>query len=230
VLADVLLDAVALVLPVDCAGCGGDGRALCSACRGRLHPAPQRRRLIDGTVVTSALRYEGVPRRVILALKEQGRTDVAKALAVPFATAIGIALDAVPGGIVHLAAMPIGRAAYRRRGYDPVRTLLSRAGFAAPASVLRDLRPREEQKSLGRQARAENLAGTMGVRGDIRARRFLLLDDVITTGATLLEAGRAIREAGGEVAAAVALAATPRLFGDSHPALGETRDIPSGRV
>jgi predicted amidophosphoribosyltransferase len=230
VLADALLDAMALVLPVSCAGCGADGRALCSVCRGRLRPAPERQQLVDGTVVTAALRYEAVPRRVILALKEQGRTDVAKALAIPFAAAIGAALDSMPVGIVRIAAMPPGRAAARRRGYDPVRALLGRAGFGAPASVLRDVRLREEQKSLGRQARAANLVGTMGVRGDIRGLRFLLVDDVITTGATLVEAGRAIREAGGEVVAAAVLATTPRLFADSHRALGETRDISSGRV
>ncbi len=223
---DVLLDALAVLLPVACAGCGRDDRTLCDACRVLLEAGRHRRMLADGTSVVAALRYDGAVRRVVLAFKEEGRTDVARALATPLATAIGVAAT----GTVQLVAMPVGREAYRRRGYDPVRLMLRKGGFGPPVAALLDVRRRDEQKALGRQARAANLEGTMTARGDLRGGRFLLVDDVVTTGATLLEAARAIRDGGGEVVGAAVLAATPRLFDDSHRALGQNRDFPSRRV
>ncbi|MHB1173106.1 MAG: hypothetical protein ACYCZY_11580, partial [Lacisediminihabitans sp.] len=69
VLSDAVLDAVqdawAVLMPVDCAGCGADGRALCQACLAQLAAVPERRELADGTPVVTALRYEGAVRRTI---------------------------------------------------------------------------------------------------------------------------------------------------------------------
>ena len=235
-LTDVLLDALAVLLPVTCVGCTLDDRALCAACRLALVPTPQVRSLADGLTVTSALRYDGVVRQVILAFKESGRTDVARPLAAPLAAAIrsvairSAAIHSAATGGVNLVAMPVGRAAYRRRGYDPVRLLLRKGGFGAPLGALVSVRKRDEQKGLDRAARAVNLVGTMGARGDIHGCRIMLVDDVVTTGATLLEAARAIRAGGGEVIGAAVLAATPKLFADSAHTLRQTSDIPSLRV
>lgn len=214
-----LLDALAIVLPVTCAGCSADGRALCAACMSQLVPSLRLRQLSDDVRVCSALSYEGAVRNAVLAFKGSGRTDIAAALSVPLAAAV-LASAAVSPDRLLLVAMPGGREAYRRRGYDPVRLLLRRAGLGSPRKVLVGIRRRDEQKGLGREARAVNLAGTMGVRGDIRGERLLLVDDVVTTGATLREAVRALRGGGATVLGAAVLAATPRLFGDSFDAQG----------
>ena len=219
-LRDALLDAWALLIPVDCAGCGGSDRSLCPACVVALIPEPTARAVAGSLAVVTALRYEGAVRRVILAYKEQGRTDVATALAMPLAAAIGRAVAAQAAGPAdelttgqapELVAVPTSRAAYRRRGYDPVRTLLARAGMRQ-AKVLDHTRVTARQKALDAASRAENLHGAFIARASLTGRRFIIVDDILTTGATLTEAARAIRAAGGVVAGGATLAFTPRLW------------------
>ncbi|MHA6667397.1 ComF family protein [Homoserinimonas sp. A447] len=212
---DALLDAWAVLMPIDCAGCAGPDRALCAGCRIRLAPDPAWHRLPDGTPVVSALDYSGTVRQVILALKEQGRTDVAGALAAPLRSALhaAAALAEVPSP--ELALVPPSRSSFRRRGYDPVALLVRKAGFASSA-VLRPSRSTLQQKSLNLESRSVNLAGSLYAVSALGGRTFILVDDVMTTGATLSEASRAIREAGGQVVCAATLAHTARLF-PRHP-------------
>jgi ComF family protein len=212
-LRNAILDAMAVLLPVSCAGCGVDDRALCGTCRGELAPEPFLRSLDDGTPVWAALAYDGVVRRVILGLKEQGRTDVARALAVSLGSAVSRAVlhaaDQAPGE-VELVVPPVSRASFRRRGYDPVRLLARAAALPRPARVLVNMYERASQKTLDRAERGTNLAGSMGAYRALHGRRFLVLDDVITTGATLSEVIRSLREGGAEVVGAAVVAATPR--------------------
>jgi ComF family protein len=223
-LREALLDTWAVLLPVECAGCGAPDRALCLACLAALAPAPESRMLDGGLRVTSAVRYEGVVRSAILNYKEHGRTDVARALAASLGSALSTALGTGSGagggvggpgsaiaGRVEVCPVPTSRAAFRRRGYDPLALLLRRAGLSWRTGLLVPTRGHARQKALGRAARARNSAGWLRARHPLVGRGFVLVDDVVTTGATLLEAARAIREAGGEVVAAVALASTPRL-------------------
>ena len=204
-----LLDAWALVMPVECAGCGAPDRSLCDACVGSLIPLPTTRSTPHGLRVVTALRYEGVVRSVILALKEQHRTDAAGALAPSFAAAVGRMLPLAGG--VELVPVPTSRAAYRRRGYDPVALLVRRSGHPR-SEVLRATRRTASQKTLGLAERARNLSGAFAAKGDLTSRSFVLVDDVMTTGATLDEAARALSAAGGRVLGAATLAFTPRIF------------------
>jgi predicted amidophosphoribosyltransferase len=210
-----VLDALALLLPVECAGCGADDRGLCAICVSELQPSPTPRVTAGGLWVVTALRYEGRVRRVILALKEQHRTDLAVALSRPLAVAVRQSRASAhaqrPGTGLEIAVVPTSRSSYRRRGYDPVSVILRHTGYR-PAAVLRTSRRTASQKSLDSAARASNVHGAMVARRPLTGRIFVLVDDVLTTGATLDEAVRAIRAAGGEVAAAATIAFTPRLF------------------
>jgi ComF family protein len=215
-----LLDAWALLMPVECAGCGASDRALCPSCRIALAGRPARHPLPDGIPVFSALDYAAVVRAAILAYKENGRTDVARALARPLRAAIDEALrstDRPPARAspVEVVAVPTSRRAYRRRGYDPVALLLRRAGVRC-VSELRVVRDSAQQKKLGVEERAANRRGVLAARRRLDGRSFLLVDDVMTTGATLSEAARALRAAGAEVVAAATLAHTPKR----HPGGG----------
>jgi ComF family protein len=211
-----VLDALAVVFAVDCAGCGDLDRAVCSECRAQLTPEVVRRALAGGLPVYTALIYDSVPRRVLLALKEDGRTEISRFLADPLRAALRIALTAhsrgtTPDPTIELAAVPTSDGAWRRRGFDPVWLLCRQAGYR-PARVLAPARRTRSQKTLGELDRASNLAGSMRARESLTGRRFVLVDDVLTTGATLCEATRAIQEAGGEVLCAVTLTYTRRIF------------------
>jgi len=194
-----LLDALAVLFPVDCAGCGGADRSVCESCRASLHQPVIHSRTPGGLAVRSAVRYEDVARAVLLAFKEDNRTDVAPTLRRQLAPLLDPALT--------LVAVPPSRQAYRRRGYDPVRMLLPRA-----LRALEVTRQTSAQKSLGEDERARNRAGSLRATRSLAGLRLAIADDVMTTGSTLDEAARAIRAAGGEVVEAVTLAATPRYF------------------
>lgn len=216
---DALRDALAVVFPVDCAGCGGSDRSLCDACRAALSEHGWRRE-VGGVPVFAALSYEDVVRRAILSFKEEGRTDVARALSGPLALLLvrvvasltAAAGGSGPGGAVSLVTVPPSVEARRRRGFDPVRVLLSRAGLR-PRRVLVRRRSAAVQKGLSVARREQNRVGTLAARHDLLGERFVLVDDVVTSGATAREVVRAVSEAGGEVVAVVALAATHRVDG-----------------
>lgn len=199
-----LAEALALALPVVCAGCGDPDVALCETCRGMLHPAVTYRTLSSGLAVFSGLRFDGVPARVLRALKEEGRTSLARALAPALAAAAtaggGASADAV-------AVLPSSRAAMRRRGYRVPELLARRAGLP-PAKLLVVARATADQRALGRDERGRNVAGSLRAR-DAVGLRVLIVDDVVTTGATLDEAARALRAAGATVLGAATVAATP---------------------
>lgn len=198
-----LLDALAVLFPVDCAGCGAPDRSVCTACTASLAEPVIESRTPGGLPVRSALRYEGTTRALLLALKEDNRTDVARTLRRCLTPLLDPALT--------LVAIPPSRQAWRRRGYDPVRLLL-------PTSVrgLEVTRQTGVQKSLSEAERARNRAGSLRATASLAGRRLVIADDIMTTGSTLDEAARAIRAVGGEVVEAVTLAATPRYFGRSQ--------------
>lgn len=187
----------------------------------------------------SATAYEGAARRVILACKERGRTALVPVLAASVSSCVTAwaadrGLDrGFDRGLgrrpVWLVPVPSARAASRRRGHDPVRAVaraaareLCRHGRpAALAPLLRQSRRVADQAGLGSAERAANLSGAFEAvpgaaarlrpsgRGT-RAVAVVLVDDVITTGATLAEAARALRAGGAEAWAAVTVAATRR--------------------
>lgn len=220
-----LADALALVLPITCAGCDAPDVALCEDCLSVLAPRVLMRP--GEPPVWSGLRFDGVPARVVRALKEEGRTTLARNLAPALAAAVTAAAASVPDdqrtGIV-LVPVPTSRAAYRRRGYRVVELIARRAGLRV-ARVLRSVRATADQRTLGSAERRANVSGALRARG-VAGLRVIVLDDVVTTGATLAEAARALRAAGAEVVGAATVAATARRAGPSatRDRIGPSRD------
>ncbi|MFT4220490.1 MAG: phosphoribosyltransferase family protein, partial [Microbacterium sp.] len=187
-----------------CAGCAAPGRPLCAACRAALVPRPRRREL-DGLTVWSGLDYRDVAAGALRALKEQGRTGLARELA----PALHASLRAVAAGESGLVVVPVptSRAAMRRRGYRVVDLLVRRTGLR-PATLLAPARRTADQRALGREERASNAAGSLVARR-ATGLRVVIADDVVTSGATLREAARALSAAGAHVVGAATVAATP---------------------
>lgn len=222
------LDALSLFLPIECAGCGAPDRNLCRACREFLlsiSPTDtQYRELFDPESLARLSLWfatEFVPplSGMLHHFKDQNRTSIVQALATPLRTTITaawtvIGQDRVDHDIVWVTP-PSSRANFRARGYYPTEMLVKAAGLPH-TRLLRYTRRRADQSTLGRIERFHNMRGAYHARPAAHGRTVVIVDDVLTTGATLLECARALRAGGATVLGAVVLGYTPRNFQDTH--------------
>jgi len=216
----LLLDLCAhLILPASCAVCGGTlgpepGRPVlpvlwCASCRHRLETEAGGPALRLGSwTARGRFWYEGPVAQAIRRVKEGGPG----AGALLDRLAGGWRPDGFSGPPLRLVPVPAHARRRRERGGDHVDRLARRWARAWGVAVARPLRRRggEHQIGLGARERLANLAGHYrtarrpGVSGPV-----WLVDDVVTTGATLVACARVLEAAGWRVEGAVALACTP---------------------
>lgn len=202
-------DVLALVLAAACAGCDAPETLLCASCRRRIRAHPVMTSTTAGLAVRAAMPFESVPARCVRRLKDEGETRLAQPLGAALGEVLRSVLETSPvGGPVAMVPVPTSRAAFRRRGYRVPELLIRRAGYE-PRRLLSVRRPTADQRGLDVEGRTRNVHGSMRARAG-GGGAVVLVDDVMTTGATLDEAARELREAGADVLSAVVLAATPR--------------------
>jgi predicted amidophosphoribosyltransferase len=187
------------LFPVSCIGCGEPDVGLCARCAAAEH-APGTS-VFEGLAVRSAADYGGVVREAILGLKrgERAYLDPLASLLAPL----------VPAGCV-LVPVPTTRRRAAERGFDQGRELALRVARERGGACIDALLKRgSAQHGRGREQRL-TARGRYAVRGGLTVPvSAVLLDDVVTTGATLRDAAAALAAAGCRVAAAVVVARTP---------------------
>ena len=217
------------LLPMQCRFCGVAGaQPVCADCRRELPwnrpacsgcalptplplpcPACQKKpRAFDAAF--AAFRYAVPAAQAVLGLKYAARFVEARWLAEAMAAALRERDAPLPELLV---PVPLHRARLFRRGHNQAlevaRRLGRELGIAVDARAARRLRATPDQIGLSAAQRRRNLKGAFAVEARIAGRHVALLDDVMTTGATLEELARACRAAGAARVEAWAVARQP---------------------
>ena len=194
-----------LIFPVRCLGCSALGLSICSNCRRSWHPHIFRTvsRSAPYFPIYSSIEYSPIAGKVLLAAKERGLIQADELILHALKRSLFHCVQ--DEGVGMLIPIPSRPSVARLRGRQFILELSRKLTASTHLPTFENLthtRKVRDQSSLDAKARVENLAGSM------KAMRYLsgkaiLIDDLVTTGATLAEAARALREEGIEVVAAV---------------------------
>lgn len=196
-----------LVFPKICIYCQVEFAPLCLKCQ-QFWLAPVQRRYVKGLAVNSTLAYNAASSRIVIQAKESRNRVAQFWMARALRTALEkFELENSALSISHCLLVPIpsSKSAIRRRGGSFLHPILDKLVQLQKQEngvrwrwkeLLIHQKSVRDQSELSYTARQSNMAGAFRVRSDelIEARPILLIDDVVTTGATLDSAFRALRE------------------------------------
>jgi predicted amidophosphoribosyltransferase len=204
-----------IIFPSRCIGCTRLGISICSECRKQWHPHIYQREIncnSENFPVLSAIQYSPIASRVLLSAKE---------------SQIRAADQLIVNGVVHslntfvkrygsatLVPVPSRKSANRKRGRNFLQEITSQVAAEvglSSHSLLTHSRKVRDQSRLNIADRSENVSRAFSIAPELTAQlsagntgpTIIVIDDLITTGATLSEAIRALRTAGFTVLGAV---------------------------
>lgn len=203
---------LALLLPDRCAGCGRAGTLLCDRCRASFvaYTGEPIRVADDLTDVGVAFVFEGPLRHALHQLKYRRVRRVARPLGALLATH----LRTLPWPLDALAPIPLHRQRLAERGFNQAellaREVAAISGLPLIVGPLMRVKATRQQALLDTPGRIENVANAFIWNGTPPPARIALVDDVLTTGATVNACARALRIAGTREVYALALARSHR--------------------
>lgn len=205
----VFEDFLNLVIPTQCIICRALGSPICSSCQ-VFHFSEQRsvsRLNLRGVAVCE---YSNEIATLIHEFKENSQTGITRAMAQSMAKHL-------PQDCLVLVPMPSKVSAFAKRGFNPAKLLAvavvreiakSQNRLVQVCDVLSLTRDVSDQAALDGHHRRNNLAGAMGLKSQPTMGSVWLVDDIVTTGATLQEAARCLGESGVKVGGFLAFAET----------------------
>ena len=182
-----------LLFPTHCFSCNAIGIEICSKCKRHWSPHFYSQR-IDGLTVYSSIKYSPVARSILLSAKESS-IRIADELLI---SALHNCLNRLPTNILRsakLIAIPGSKKAIRKRGRDFILELAKELSRRTGIELVEGLSIRRrllDQSGLSSADRKRNIDGAFEYEGVHVAGELILVDDLVTTGSTLLEARRAL--------------------------------------
>jgi len=203
-----------LIYPIRCYGCNALGLSICSNCRREWIPHYYKSQFNELNVY-SGLLYSPTASKVILAAKENGLEGADDLLITAIIHVLKIAQKDT--GYLTLVPVPSSKQSQRRRGRSfivDLTQIISQNTGIGMNDCLQVARRVSDQSGLTRAQRISNMRGVFSLKpGAILRGDLILIDDVVTTGATLHDAARALNSqrfhAFGSVCAVTACVAQP---------------------
>lgn len=187
---------LAEIFPVFCVGCEKFNEFLCISCAKSVQLNDLQSR--TGFEFYSGFAYEGVMATTLSKFKDKHQFGYGRVIAKHFQNSFQI-----DSGLPVLVP-PSTKASFRKRGFDPSYELAKQAGLNV-TKRLRRIKQTLDQQNLDFDQRQSNQDNAFQLS---EPGKYILFDDVITTGATVREMIRAVEAAGGEVSKVVALCST----------------------
>jgi predicted amidophosphoribosyltransferase len=195
-----------LLFPTRCFGCRELGYSICSECRQQWNPHRYQSR-VTNLAVYSAITYSPVAKNILLAAKEQGVKSADQLVRNAVSVSIHELFKKYPS--CALVPIPSSASSNRRRGRDFINEIaisVARDLGVAVLPLLEHQRKIRDQSKLNISNRHQNLAMALSIkpqfRGNYSGEKVVILDDLVTTGATIGEANRALTRGGFKVQAA----------------------------
>ncbi len=201
-----ILELKHLLFPIRCFGCRELGYSICSKCRKLWNPHLYQSKVFNLTVY-SAIAYSPVAKNILLAAKEQSIKSADQLVRTAMRTSLHELFQKYPS--CALVPIPSRLASNRRRGRDFINEMaifVAKDMGVGVLPLLEHERVIRDQSKLNIAGRRENLAMALSIkpefRGNYSGEKVVILDDLVTTGATINEANRALTRGGFKVQAA----------------------------